>query len=550
MSIQTERRRPPRQATAPSSDALDVVRERIQLLAGARDVDGLRDEAVSLTNKFQHMDLQVQKLSVAHQTLREKMNALLAHEHYSVVVTDVQRNGSVTAEVAGLGHSRVRVAVHPEVDPETIQVGSTALVARERNCLLAVTGSEARWSDIGTFERYLEKPHRILLRDRESLMAVDVAQGLRETTLTKGDLVGYDREVSGIAYQRVESPKSEHLFDENVTDDFSMLGGLDAEVARIKRHIDFRIRHPHLAQKYRLKNRCGILLKGTPGNGKTKIARCCAGYVRQLFPDRPCRFMHVAGSSDYNMWFGQTEQKIIERFKAVAEAAVDGLVVMFWDEIDAIAKRRGSDYSSGAPDRILNTLLSQIDGVVPLGNVIILFATNRPDILDPGMLRPGRTDEKIEIPTPNRRAAEAILRCYLDNGLPLADPSAGVQSLVSTMLSRMFSPNGDFGEVARVKLNDGRRLPVKGSALLSGALLENVVSIASQEAAVREADAGGEGLTAEDLQLALESEMISAVSLLAPGNVKGYVKSIPQDAQPIAVEPLLTTSSSTYVRAG
>lgn len=550
MPIQKERPKPTRQPTAPSSEALDLVRERIQLMAGTRDVDGLRDEAVSLTNKFQEMDTKMQHLSVVQQKLRAKLSALLAHEHYSVVVTDVQCNGSVTAEVAGLSSSRVRVAVHPDVDPETIRVGATALVARERNCLLAVTGEEARWRDIGTFERYLDEPHRILLRDRESLMAVVAAQSLRSVTFKKGDLVGYDREVSGIAYQRVESPTGEHLFDENVTDDFSMLGGLDVEVARIKRHIDFRFRHPGLAQKYGLKSRCGILLKGTPGNGKTRIARCCAGYVRRLFPDRPCRFMHIAGSSDYNMWFGQTEQKIIERFKAVAEAAADGLVVMFWDEIDAIAKRRGTDYGSGAPDRILNTLLSQIDGVVPLANVIILFATNRADILDQGLLRPGRTDEKIEIPAPNRRAAEAILRCYLDNGRPLADPAAGVEALVSTMLSRLFSPNGDFAEVARVKLNDGRRLPVKGSALLSGALLENVVNSAAQQAAVRDAQTGQEGLTAEDLQLSLESEMISAASLLAPGNVKGYVKSIPQDAQPIAVESILTTSSTTYVRAG
>ena len=340
-----------------------------------------------------------------------------------------------------------------------------------------------------------------------------------DTPLNHGDLIGFDRD-AGLAYARLEPPTGEHLFDDQVSDDFSQLGGLEREIARIKRHIDFRFRFPELARKYGLRKRCGILLKGPPGNGKTRIARCCAGYVRQLFPDRRCSFMHVAGSSDYTMWFGESERRIIERFDAIRAAARDGLVVTFWDEVDAIAKRRGTDYGSGAPDRILNTFLAQIDGVVPLGNVILIFATNRPDMLDPGLLRPGRTDEKIEIPTPNRRAAEAILRRYLDRGLPLRSRP---DTLIASLVSQLFAPNGEYAEVAQVKLNDGRRLPVAGRQLLSGAMLENVVAVAAQQAAVREAESGHEGLTEADLAWALESEIRSAVSLLAPGNVKSYV---------------------------
>jgi hypothetical protein len=112
----------------------------------------------------------------------------------------------------------------------------------------------------------------------------------------------------------------------------------------------------------------------------------------------------------------------------------------------------------------------------------------------------------------------------------------------------LFAANGVYAEVAQVKLSDGRRLPVAGRQLLSGAMLENVVNRAAQQAAVRESEGGQEGVTDEDLALALESELVSAVSLLAPGNVKAYVKSIPQDAQPIAVDPLLTSCESSYVR--
>jgi SpoVK/Ycf46/Vps4 family AAA+-type ATPase len=350
-----------------------------------------------------------------------------------------------------------------------------------------------------------------------------------------------------MAYERLDASKGEYLFDENVTDDFSELGGLDKEIVRIKRHIDFRVRFPEVAAKYAFTSRVGILLYGLPGNGKTRIARCCAGYVPRLFPDRPCRFMHVKGSGDYSMWLGASEQKIIERFRAAREAAKDGLVIMFWDEIDAIAKRRGTDYGSGAPDRILGTLLSEIDGVVPLGNVLLLFATNRAEMLDPGLLRPGRTDEKIEIPTPNRRAADTILRHYLGR-VPLAAAHRGIDELIGPLMSRLFAPNGDYAEVARVKLSDGRRMPVAGRELVSGAMFEHVVKVAARDAAVREVEGGEEGVLEEDLLLALEAEMLAAVALLAPSTSKSYVKSIPQDAQPIAIDPVLRASTSTFVR--
>jgi proteasome-associated ATPase len=547
MTTRTVRRTRP--AEQPEAEAaLDEAQQRIKWYFEENNLAGIRDEAVTLASKLALSMQHLQELSVLQEALRSKLQATMAHEYYSVVITDVERNGSLLAEVAGLGHSRVQVSVHPDVDQEQLLIGGTGFVSRERNCLLKVSAQPGRWKDIGSFEKYLDSPNRILVRDREALVAVDVAHHLRGTALMKHDLIGFDRDVAGMAYERIEAPQADDLFDEYVTDDFSQLGGLDKEIARIKHNIDFRSLYPQLATKYGLKQKCGILLKGVPGNGKTRIARCCAGYLRQLFPGRRCCFMHVSGSSDYSMWFGESERKLIERFNAVRQAAADGLVVMFWDEVDAIAKRRGTDHGSGAPDRILNTFLSQLDGVAPLENVIILFATNRADTLDPGLLRAGRIDEKIEIPAPNRRAAYAILHCYFDRGLPLAAAHEEADELIVPLLSRLFAPNGDFAEVATVKLSDGRRLPVAGRQLLSGAMLENVVNIAAQQAAVREAENGPAGVTEGDLALALETELVSAVSLLAPGNVKSYVASIPQDAQPIAVDPLLISPESTYVR--
>src|SRR6185437_5943057 len=232
--------------------------------------------------------------------------------------------------------------------------------------------------------------------------------------------------------------------------------------------------HPDVAARYRLPAKHGILLEGPPGNGKTKLARCLARFIADLVPQGECRFMAVSGSGDYSMWLGQSEQRIIARFEAARALAADGAapVIMFFDEIDAIGRRRGSDLGGTASDRILATFLAQLDGIRQVSNLIVLGATNRADVLDGGLLRPGRLgDVKIRIPGPNRQAARAILTSYLGS-VPVAG-EAGF--LVETLLSSLYSPQGEYAELVRVTLRDGRKLPVGGRELVSGAMLENIV---------------------------------------------------------------------------
>lgn len=247
------------------------------------------------------------------------------------------------------------------------------------------------------------------------------------------------------------------------------------------------------------------------------------------------------------MWFSLSGQKVTERFEAAREAARDAKVLLFFDEIDAVAKQRGTDFGSGEPDRILNTLLSELDGIRPLSNVVLLFATNRAETLDPALLRPGRVDEIIEIPRPRRSAAEAILRRYLQRGLPLTSGQS-LGELVTPLLSKLYAPNGQYANVACVRTSDGREWTIAGRELLSGAMLENVVQFAARQAATRESQSGQAGLTAEDLHTALEQQMRSAVSVLSTGNVKSYVRSIPQEAQPISVTAAQHAAHSPFVR--
>jgi proteasome-associated ATPase len=490
----------------------------------------------------------IEQLGQLQSELKEQIETLCTPEQYPAVITAIPGEGRTIEVFAG---TFLEVAVHPDVPLDQLRVGARVVLTRARNCLLRVADQQPRWSDVGTFESYLDGRKRALLRHQEQLVAAALTDELTATELRKGDLVGFDRDGARLAYARVEPPGKEELFFEQTpADRFEELGGLDREIALLRRIIRFRLQNPELAARYRLPMKRGILLEGPPGNGKTKLARCLARCIADMTPAGECRFMAIAGSSDYSMWLGKSEQRIIARFQAASELATKGgvPVLMFFDEIDAIGRRRGSDLSGGAPDRILATFLAQLDGIQQVGNVIVVGATNRADILDMGLTRPGRLgDVKIRIPAPNRDGARAILRRYLGDGLPVANE---VGPLVERLLSRIYSPRGDYAELARVVLRDGRRVPVGGRDLVSGALLENVVRVAAEEAADREAQTGTPGITEDDLAAALDRELRSAASLLTPPNVRSYVIRLPQDVDPVAVEPAgRATGASLHTRS-
>jgi proteasome-associated ATPase len=219
---------------------------------------------------------------------------------------------------------------------------------------------------------------------------------------------------------------------------------------------------------------------------------------------------------------------------------------MFFDEIDAIGRRRGTDIGSSAPDRILATLLAQLDGVQQVDNLIVIGATNRADILDPGLLRSGRLgDFKLRVPAPDRAASAAILNRYL-RGLPLVGEQ---ERHVKVLLSKLYGEKGEYAEVARVALRDGSRVPVRGRDLVSGALLENVVRLAAEAAADREATKGTSGVSEADLALALDRELRGVVRLLSPANVRGYLTRLPQDRDAVAVEVVLPAVGTAQVRS-
>ncbi len=410
MSHTTKRSTKPDTSMTAAAEA--EITELAARLYGNRDCDALLKLSLKLVGRCNDSQEMIEQLRELHETLKAKCDAITSPAHHQVIINAISNNGQLMVEVAMNGGARAKVAVDPDIDPERLRIGAIGWLTRERNCLIDVSDNDGCWRDVAQFENYLDQGSQVLLKERDNFAVAGVADRLKGVNLQKGDLVGYDREVR-LAYQRLESPDKQYLFDENVTGSFDDLVGLETTIALIKNLIGFRLQHSDIAAAYELPDRHGILIHGPPGNGKTHLARCAASYVKQLQPDQPCRFMHVAGSADYTMWFGETERKIIERFTAAREAARSGSVVLFFDEVDAIGRSRGSDYGSGAPDRILNTLLAQLDGVSQDSGIIVIAATNRPDSLDEALTRPGRLNYKIELGKPHRRTAAAILRHYL-----------------------------------------------------------------------------------------------------------------------------------------
>jgi proteasome-associated ATPase len=519
----------------PSALPPGTLEDRLTLIdrLGSSSSD-VRFLAQELARESDGLHQTLDELREIQSQLKDKLNALCAPEHYPAIITAVRNPAERMVEVFG-ANVFLEVAVHPDVPAERLCVGARGVLSQGRNCLLEVDGVSPRWQDVAVFEGY-HSERRLLLRHQEQLVVATASDELARNKLAKGELIGFDRSGAGLAYARVEPPGHEDLFFEDTPiDRFDELGGLDSQIARLRDAVLFNLQHPEKARRYRLPNRRGILLDGPPGNGKTKLARCLARFIAECMPAGKCRFMHVAGSSDYSMWLGQSEQHIIARFTAARKLALkDGLpVVMFFDEIDAIGRRRGTDLGSGAPDRILSTLLAQLDGVVQIPHLLVIAATNRADVLDSALTRPGRLGNLIHIPPPSRRAARAILERYLGDGLPVAGK---LDSIIEALASYLYSPAGRYAALARVTLRDGRKLLLSGRDFVSGAMLEDVVHTACTAAAKRDVETGAEGVTEDDMLAALDQAMRAAVVLLTAANVRSYIPRLPPEVEPVAVE--------------
>jgi proteasome-associated ATPase len=460
-------------------------------------------------------------------TLREARNQILALKAevdklaqppagYGVFLA---RNDDDSLDVLANGR-KMRVVASPGVDVDELRPGQEVQLNEALN-VVAAYGYE-RVGEVATLKELLEDGERALvLTGHDDERVVRIAEPLLGTRMRAGDSVLLD-ERSNYVYERIPKSEVEELVLEEVPDvNYEDIGGLGSQIEQIRDAVELPFLHQDLFREYRLAAPKGILLYGPPGCGKTLIAKAVAHSLAQKVAERTGQpetrsyFLNIKGPELLNKYVGETERHIRLVFQRAREKASEGLpVIVFFDEMDSLFRTRGSGVSSDVENTIVPQLLSEIDGVEGLENVIVIGASNREDMIDPAILRPGRLDVKIKIERPDAQAAADILTKYLTPDLPLhvhdlaehgGDASATASAMIQSTVERMYTESDD-NRFLEVTYANGDKEVLYFKDFNSGAMIENIVSRAKKTAIKDQLATGDRGIRVQHLLAACVDE--------------------------------------------
>ena len=405
---------------------------------------------------------------------------------------------SVEADVA-LGGRPMRLGLHPDLDPATLGVGR--LVAVNDQMLVVDSLPAPDTGEAVTLDEVLGARRALVTTGGGASRVLALAEGLDPAALKPGDTLVADLRAN-LATALVERTGVEQLVIAEAPDvSWADIGGLGPQIGRIRDAIELPFAHPGLYRGYGLRAPKGVLLYGPPGCGKTLIAKAVATCLADSAGGRPAAFLNIKGPELLSKFVGETERQIRAIFvQARKAAAEDRPVVVFFDEMEALLRTRGTGVSSDVETMIVPQVLSEIDGVESLRNVIVIGASNREDMIDPAILRPGRLDVKIRIDRPDAEAAADILARHLRADLPL-DPGelagAGGDREAAAAAMRRAAVDALYARtpataVLEVVCASGARETLHLADLVSGAMLAAVVARA-KTAAIKDEIAGGPG---------------------------------------------------------
>jgi proteasome-associated ATPase len=421
--------------------------------------------------------------------------------------TFLQSHDDGTADIVSAGR-KLRVAVSPSISSDDLRPGQEVMLNESLNVI-----DVRAFEDIGeivTFKEFLEDGLRALvLGHTDEERVVRVAQPLREMRVRAGDSLLCDVR-AGYVYERIPKSEVEELVLEEVPDiRYQDIGGLGDQIDAIRDAVELPFMHPELFAEHELKPPKGILLYGPPGCGKTLIAKAVANSLAKKVAERTGReegksyFLNIKGPELLNKYVGETERHIRLVFQRAREKASEGMpVIVFFDEMDSLFRTRGSGVSSDVENTIVPQLLSEIDGVERLENVIVIGASNREDMIDPAILRPGRLDVKIKIERPDAEAARDIFTKYLVPNLPLHredlaeygdDPEAACRAMILRAVERMYAET-DENQFLEVTYANGDKEVLYFKDFNSGAMIENIVARAKKMAIKDFLDTGEKGI--------------------------------------------------------
>jgi proteasome-associated ATPase len=426
------------------------------------------------------------------------------------------------------GGRKMRVSVSPAVELETLRPGQEVVLNEALNVVVA-QGYETVGEVVMLKELLEDGDRALVISHADEERVVRLAEPLRDSVLRGGDSLLLEPR-SGYVYERIPKAEVEELILEEVPDiTYSDIGGLSPQIVQIRDAVELPYLHADLFREHQLKPPKGVLLYGPPGCGKTLIAKAVANSLAKQVAARSAApadqegqtkegksyFLNIKGPELLNKYVGETERHIRLVFQRAREKASEGMpVIVFFDEMDSIFRTRGSGVSSDVENTIVPQLLSEIDGVEGLENVIVIGASNREDMIDPAILRPGRLDVKIKIERPDAEAAKDIFSKYVLIGLPLhpedvaehgGSAEATVDAMIQRVVERMYSETEE-NRFLEVTYANGDKEVLYFKDFNSGAMIENIVARAKKMAIKEFLETGQKGIRIAHLMTACVDE--------------------------------------------
>ena len=474
-----------------------------------------RSQADQAYKQNEKLAAALHEAKVQIEALRTEVEKLTAPPSSYGTFSSLNSDGTINVFVAG---RKMKVNLHPRINSKELKKGQE-MVLNEALNVVETKEFEGQGEVVRIKDLLNNKRAVVTLRGDEERVA-ELAEPLLHEKVSVGDHLLFDPR-SGYLLEKLPKSEVEEVVLEEVPDvTYDNIGGLDEQIEAIKDAVELPFLYPELFAEHKLLPPKGILLYGPPGCGKTLIAKAVANSIAKKLAhttgkDVRSFFLHVKGPELLNKYVGESERQIREVFKKAKEKAEEGMpVIVFFDEMDALFRTRGTGISSDIESTIVPQFLSEIDGVERLRNVIVIGASNRQDLIDPAVLRPGRLDVKIRIDRPNQKAAKEIFSKYITTDLPYHSEEQNrdkgnqrklVERLIHLAVERMYSQSEE-NRFLEVTYANGEKEVFYYKDFVSGALIEGVVARAKKYAIKRTIASGEKGIKGDDLLKALHDE--------------------------------------------